>query len=234
MLTAFSAAVVLGFLMRLEQLWTGGRLFGPQVYNAMFTLHGVIMLFMFVIPGLPAVFGNFLLPIMIGARDVSFPRLNLASWYFFMSGMVLLVIALFSGSGPPDTGWTFYVPYSLRSNTNVPLAVLAVFLMGMSSIFTGLNFITTIHRLRAPGLTWFRLPVFAWTVYATGWIQVIATPVIGITMLLILIERLAPCPRSSRPSRVAPSSATAPSSSRQWESPRSAHWSGHTTCSRAA
>jgi cytochrome c oxidase subunit 1 len=190
MLLAFSAAVVLGFLMRLEQLWMGGRLFSPQTYNAMFTLHGVLVLFLFIIPGLPAVFGNFLLPIMIGARDVAFPRLNLASWYFFISGVVLLVVALFSGSGPPDTGWTFYVPYSLKSNTNVPLAVMAVFLVGMSSIFTGLNFITTIHRLRAPGLTWFRLPVFVWTVYATGWIQIIATPVIGITMLLILVERL--------------------------------------------
>jgi cytochrome c oxidase subunit 1 len=188
--TLFSVAVAIGFLMRLEQLWMGGKLFGPSVYNAMFTLHGVIMLFMFVIPGLPATFGNFLLPIMIGARDVAFPRLNLASWYFFMAGVLLLFVALFTGSGPPDTGWTFYVPYSLRSGTNVPLAVLAVFLVGMSTIFTGLNFLTTIHRMRAPGLSWFRLPVFVWTLYATGWIQVIATPVIGITMLLIVVERV--------------------------------------------
>jgi cytochrome c oxidase subunit 1 len=190
MLTVFSVAVCIGFLMRLEQLWMGGRLFGPRVYNAMFTVHGVIMIFMFVIPGLPAVFGNFLLPIMIGSRDVAFPRVNLTSWYFFVTGVVLTGVALFTGDGPPDTGWTFYVPYSIRSSTNVTLGVLAVFSVGMSSILTGLNFITTIHRLRAPGHSWFRLPLFVWTLYATGWIQVIATPVIGITMLLIMIERL--------------------------------------------
>jgi cytochrome c oxidase subunit 1 len=189
MLTMFSIAATIAVLMRLEHLWMGGKLFGPQVYNAMFTLHGVIMIFMFVIPGVPAVFGNFLLPIMIGARDVSFPRLNLLSWYCFLAGILLAISSLFTGAGAPDTGWTFYVPYSLRSGTNVSLAVLAAFVLGLSSILTGLNFITTIHRLRAPGHTWFRLPLFVWGLYATAWVQVIVTPIIGITLLLITIER---------------------------------------------
>jgi cytochrome c oxidase subunit 1 len=189
MLTMFCMAACFGVLLRLQHLWMGGRLLGPQVYNALFTLHGVIMIFMFVIPGLPAVFGNFLLPIMIGARDVSFPRLNLLSWYCFVTGIVLAVSSLFTGAGAPDTGWTFYVPYSLRSGTNVSLAVFAAFVLGMSSILTGLNFITTIHRLRAPGLTWHRLPLFVWGLYATAWVQVVVTPIIGITLTLVAVER---------------------------------------------
>jgi cytochrome c oxidase subunit I len=189
MVTLFFVAVALGVLMRVEQLTLGRTIMDAQTYNALFTVHGVIMVFMFVVPGLPAVFGNFFLPIMIGARDVSFPRLNLTSWYFFMTGALLAVTALFTGHGPPDTGWTFYAPYSLRTGTNVTLAVFAAFMLGMSSILTGLNFITTIHRLRAPGMTWFRLPLFPWSLYATAWVQVLATPIVGVTLLLVIAER---------------------------------------------
>ena len=165
-------------------------LFAPEVYNAFFTVHGVIMIFMFVLPGASAVFGNFFLPIMIGARDVAFPRLNLLSWYFFVSGASVVILSLFTGNGPPDTGWTFYVPFSLRTGTNIPLGVFGVFLLGFSSILTGLNFVTTVHRLRAPGMGWHRMPLFVWATYATAWVQVLATPVIGITLLLIIAERL--------------------------------------------
>ncbi len=189
MITFFFTAVALGFLMRLEMLAPGGTIMQPQTYNSLFTLHGVIMIFLFIIPGLPAVFGNFFLPIMIGAKDVSFPRLNLLSWYLYMIGAILAVVSLFTAGGAMDTGWTFYVPYSLRSSSNVSLAVFAVFIIGFSSILTGLNFITTIHRLRAPGMGWFKMPLFAWGLYSTAWIQVLATPVIGITLLLIILER---------------------------------------------
>jgi cytochrome c oxidase subunit 1 len=189
MLFLFLVAVTIGVLMRIEQLTVDVPLFAPQTYNAFFTVHGVIMIFMFVLPGLPAVFGNFFLPILIGAKDVAFPRLNLMSWYFFIAGATLAITSLFTGNGPPDTGWTFYAPFSLRSGTNVSLAVFAAFVLGFSSILTGLNFITTIHRLRAPGMTWFRMPLFAWSLYATAWIQVLATPILGITLLLVIAER---------------------------------------------
>ena len=186
----FWVAVSLGFAMRLKHLFAGDFLMSAQTYNALFTVHGVIMIFMFVIPGLPAVFGNFFLPILIGARDVSFPRLNLLSWYFFAAGAALALLSLFTGRGAPDTGWTFYVPFSLRTGTNVPLAVSAAFVLGLSSILTGLNFITTTHRMRAPGMTWHRMPLFVWALYATGWIQVLVTPIIGITLVLVILERL--------------------------------------------
>ncbi|MGQ9589410.1 MAG: cytochrome c oxidase subunit I [Planctomycetota bacterium] len=186
----FALAVGIGILMRIEQLTLGETIMGAQTYNALFTLHGVIMVFLFVIPGLPAVFGNFFLPILIGARDVFFPRLNLLSWYFFVGGALLAVLALFTGGGPPDTGWTFYAPYSIRTGTNVTLAVFAAFVLGFSSILTGINFVTTIHRLRAPGMRFFNMPLFAWSLYATGWVQILATPVVGITLLLVLTERL--------------------------------------------
>ncbi len=189
MMTLFFVAVAIGVLMRIEQLSTAHPMFSPEVYNAFFTVHGVIMIFMFVLPGLPAVFGNFFLPIMIGAQDVQFPRLNLLSWYFFMAGAALVVISLFTGQGPPDTGWTFYAPYSLRTGANVTLAVFAAFVLGFSSILTGLNFITTIHRMRAPGLGWHKMPLFVWSLYGTAWIQVLATPIIGITLLLVMLER---------------------------------------------
>ncbi|MFI5396923.1 MAG: cbb3-type cytochrome c oxidase subunit I [Candidatus Binatia bacterium] len=190
MLSFFLVGTTIGVLMRLEQLTMGPTIMQPQTYNAMFTLHGVIMIFLFVIPGLPASFGNFFLPILIGAKDVAFPRLNLLSWYFFIIGAVLAVTSLFTGGGPPDTGWTFYAPYSIRTGTNVSLAVFAAFVLGFSSILTGLNFVTTIHRLRAPGMTWHRMPLFAWSLYATGWVQILATPIIAITLMLVLLERV--------------------------------------------
>jgi len=190
LLSFFVVGMSLGFLMRLELIAPGKQIVGPQTYNAFFTLHGVIMIFLFVIPGLSASFGNFFLPLQIGARDVAFPRLNLLSWWIFVTGACLAVLAMFTGSGPPDTGWTFYAPYSIRSGTNVVLATFAVFVLGFSSILTGLNFITTVHRLRAPGMSWFRMPLFVWGLYATAWTQVLATPIIGINLLLIIAERV--------------------------------------------
>ena len=185
----FLVAVTFGFLMRFEMLSMGKTIIDPQTYNALFTLHGVIMIFLFIIPGIPAVFGNFFLPIMLGAKDVSFPRLNLLSWYFYIFGAFLVLVSLFVGGGPIDTGWTFYVPYSLRTQANVSLAVFAAFVLGFSSILTGLNFIVTIHRMRCPGMGWFKMPLFSWGLYSTSWIQVLATPVLGITLLLIILER---------------------------------------------
>lgn len=190
MLILFFAAVAIGVLMRIEQLTLDPPLFSPLVYNAFFTVHGVIMIFMFVLPGLPAVFGNFFMPIMIGARDVSFPRLNLLSWYFFIIGAGIVIASLFTGAGPPDTGWTFYAPFSLTTGTNITLGVFGAFVLGGSSILTGLNFITTIHRLRAPGMKWHRMPLFVWSLYGTAWIQLLATPIVGITLLLVIAERL--------------------------------------------
>jgi cytochrome c oxidase subunit I len=190
MVFLFLVAMTIGVLMRIEQLRLDPPIFSPQTYNAFFTVHGVIMIFMFVLPGLSSSFGNFMLPIMIGARDVAFPRLNLLSWYFFVAGSLLAITSLFTGNGPPDTGWTFYVPFSLRSGTNVTLGVFAVFILGFSSILTGLNFITTVHRLRAPGMKWHRIPLFVWSLYATAWVQVLATPILGITLLLVIAERL--------------------------------------------
>lgn len=186
----FLIGVLLGLLIRLELIAPGETLMGAQTYNAVFTLHGVIMIFLFIIPGIPAVFGNLMLPIQIGARDVAFPRLNLLSWWLYMLGGAMAITALFSGGGPPDTGWTFYVPFSLETTTNVSMAALGVFVLGFSSILTGLNFITTVHRLRAEGMTWTRLPLFVWSLYATAWVQVLATPILGITVVLIILERI--------------------------------------------
>ena len=181
---------ILGGVMRTELARPGQVFLSAQTYNAVFTVHGVIMIFLVVIPGLAAVFGNLFMPIMIGARDVSFPKLNLFSFYIYMLGAVLAVISLFIGKGAPDTGWTFYAPYSTQSGTNVIAAVLAAFVLGFSSILTGLNFIVTIHRLRAPGMTWFKMPLFPWSLYATAWIQLLATPIVGITLLMLVAERL--------------------------------------------
>jgi cytochrome c oxidase subunit 1 len=189
MISFFLVGAGLGVVMRLVQLTSLKSLVTPQTYNALFTLHGVIMIFLFVVPGLPAVFGNFFLPILIGAKDVAFPRLNLASWYFYIVGAILAVTALFTGGGPPDTGWTFYAPFSLKTGTNVSLAVFAAFVLGFSSMLTGINFITTIHRLRAPGMTWFRMPLFCWATYSTAWIQILATPILAITLVLVILER---------------------------------------------
>ncbi len=189
MMVFFLVGVLLGELMRLELFRPGQQFYGPQAYNGFFTIHGIIMIFTVVIPGLAAVFGNIIMPIQIGARDVAFPRLNLFSWYLYMLGAAIAIASQFLGDGPPDTGWTFYAPYSISTHTNVIAAVLGAFVLGFSSILTGLNFIVTIHRLRAPGMTFFKMPLFPWSVYATAWIQVLATPIVGITLLMIVAER---------------------------------------------
>lgn len=185
----FIIGVCLGIAIRLELIAPGKHIMGAQAYNATFTVHGIIMIFLFIIPSIPAAFGNLLLPIQIGARDVSFPKLNLLSWYFYIAGALLAVFAIFSGGGPPDTGWTFYVPFSTQTSTNVNLAAFAAFMLGFSSILTGINFVTTVHRLRTEGMNWGRLPLFVWTLYATAWIQVLATPMLGITLVLVMLER---------------------------------------------
>lgn len=156
-------------------------------YNQILTYHGAIMVFMVIVPGIPAIFGNFFLPIQLGAKDVAFPRLNLASWYFYMAGAALAMVTFFTTK--IDTGWTFYTPYSIKTGTATATMVLAVFIMGISSILTGLNFIVTVHKLRAPGMTMFRMPLFVWSLYSTAIIQVLATPVLGITLLLLVAER---------------------------------------------
>ncbi len=189
-LTMMLVGMTLGFLIRLELVRPGADFMTAQSYNAMFTLHGVIMIFLVVIPSIPAAFGNIILPLQIGAADVAFPRLNIFSWWLYVIGGVLAGLSLVTGGGPIDTGWTFYVPFSEVTTTNVSLSVFAVFILGFSSILTGLNFITSIHRLRASGQTWSRLPLFCWSLYATGWIQVLATPVLAITLLLIMADRM--------------------------------------------
>lgn len=189
-LILFSIAATVGLLMKFELIAPGKTIMDPQTYNAFFTLHGIVMIFAIVIPGLPAIFGNFFLPILIGAKDVAFPRLNLLSWYFYITGVTLVVVSQFIGEGPPDTGWTFYAPYSFRTAGSMLPAVFGAFILGFSTIITGINFIVTMHRMRAPGMTWSKMPLFPWSLYATGWIQLLATPVIGITLLLIVAEKL--------------------------------------------
>jgi cytochrome c oxidase subunit 1 len=174
-------------LIRLNLVEPSGQLLGADLYNRMFTMHGVVMVWFFLIPSIPTTLGNFLIPLMIGARDLAFPRLNLASWYVFnISGALALYFIV---AGGVDTGWTFYTPYStLFSNSHVIAAALAVFINGFSSIMTALNFVVTIHRLRAPGMTWFRLPLFVWAIYATSVVMLLATPVLAMTVLLIALE----------------------------------------------
>ncbi|RMD89029.1 MAG: cytochrome c oxidase subunit I [Calditrichaeota bacterium] len=175
-------------LVRLELLTPAGDLMSSETYNKMFTMHGVFMIFFFLIPSIPAVLGNFLIPMMIGAKDVAFPRLNLMSWYIFIIGGTFTTLSMVLGG--VDTGWTFYTPYSSTySNSNVMLTAIGVFITGFSSILTGINFIVTIHKMRAPGLTWFRLPLFIWALYATSLIQVLGTPVVAIAILLVGLER---------------------------------------------
>ena len=186
----FLVGAILGLLMRFELISPGETIMKPQTYNGLFTVHGIIMIFMVVIPGLSAVFGNFFLPILIGAKDVSFPKLNLFSWWLFMFGSILAVASQLLKSGPPDTGWTFYAPYSTTTGTNVIVATTAAFILGFSSILTGLNFIVTVHRMRAPGMKFFNMPLFPWSLYATAWIQLLATPVVGITLIMLIAERL--------------------------------------------
>lgn len=195
----FLVGGIAALVMRTELAQAGPTLkwLDSQVYNVLFTLHGAIMIFIFVVPGIPAVMGNFLLPLMIGAKDVAFPRLNLLSYYVYLLGSFMALFAILKGTfsagslgGALDTGWTFYAPYSLESGTAVVWMAAAAFVLGFSSILTGLNFIVTIHKLRAPGMTWGRLPVFVWATYATAVIQTLATPVIGITLLLLIMERV--------------------------------------------
>jgi cytochrome c oxidase subunit I len=175
-------------LLRLELLTPERTMMSAGMYNRMFTLHGVVMVFMFMIPAIPTVFGNFLLPIMIGAKDVAFPRLNLASFYVYLAGSALALWAMIEGGA--DTGWTFYTPYSTSSPTAVTLVALGVFVLGLSSIMTGLNFIVSVHTLRATNLTWHKLPLFVWSIYATSIIQVLATPVLGMSLLLVAADRV--------------------------------------------
>ncbi|HEY3782768.1 MAG TPA: cbb3-type cytochrome c oxidase subunit I [Fimbriimonadaceae bacterium] len=181
-------AVAIG-LVRLELTSPMGQLLGSETYNKMFSAHGIVMVFFFLVPSIPATLGNFLIPLQIGARDLAFPRLNLLSWYIYILAGVLLLTAFFMGG--VDTGWTFYTPFSsLYSKTQVTMVIVAVFFAGFSSIFTGLNFIVTIHKMRAPGMTWDRLPLFVWSMYATSLIMILGTPVVAITLLLVVFERV--------------------------------------------
>jgi cytochrome c oxidase subunit 1 len=185
----FSLAATAAALMRLELLSPQGHLVVPDTYNKLFTIHGVLMVWFFLIPSIPSVLGNFLVPLMIGARDVAFPKLNLLSWYLFMIGGFFAFHAVILGG--VDTGWTFYTPYSSAySNSHVVEMALGIFIAGFGSILTGLNFIITVQTMRAPGLGWFRLPLFIWSMFATSIILVLATPVLAITLLLMCVERL--------------------------------------------
>ncbi|MBC14486.1 cytochrome c oxidase subunit I [Rubrivirga sp. SAORIC476] len=184
----FSIAGILALLIRTELFTVGETIMGQDTYNRVFTMHGLIMVFLFIIPSIPATMGNFLLPIMVGAKDVAFPRLNLLSLYVYAAGALIALYSITTGG--VDTGWTFYTPYSKDTGTAVIAMALGAFVMGFSSILTGLNFIVTIHKMRAPGMTWNRMPLFLWSIYATSIVQVLATPVIGITMVLLVMERL--------------------------------------------
>ena len=176
-------------MVRVELATPRGDLMTAETYNKVFSMHGIFMVFLFLIPSIPATLGNFLVPLMIGARDLAFPRLNLLSWYLFMAGGILTVVA--AATGGIDTGWTFYTPYSTSfSNTNVAVTVIGVFITGFSSILTGLNFVVTIHKMRCPGLTWRRLPLFLWSMYAASLIMLLGTPVVAITLALAGAERL--------------------------------------------
>src|ERR1700689_3308302 len=184
----FMLGGIFAVLIRLELATPAGDLVESNTYNKLFTMHGIIMVILFLIPSIPAVMGNFLIPLMIGAKDVAFPRVNLLSWYIYMIGGLFVITALLMGG--VDTGWTFYTPFSSSySNGYVIATGLGIFIAGFSSILTGLNFIVTIHRMRGPGMTWFRLPLFVWSNYATALIQVVGTPVLAITMVLLICER---------------------------------------------
>src|SRR5213592_3174641 len=173
--------------IRLELLTPQADLTQSSTYNKMFTQHGIIMVFFFLIPSIPATLGNFFIPMMIGAKDLAFPRINLLSWYIYVAGALFTLWGVVHGG--VDTGWTFYTPYSTASsNTHVIATAVGIFITGFSSILTGLNFIVTIHTMRAPGLTWFRLPLFVWSHYATSLIFVLATPVIAVTLLMVAVE----------------------------------------------
>ncbi len=183
----FSIAGFAALGVRAELLNPGSDFLTADQYNKLFSLHGIMMVFLFIVPSVPASLGNFVLPIQLGAKDVAFPKLNLMSYYIFLTGASLAVYAILSGG--IDTGWTFYTPYSDTTNTAVLPMTMAVFVAGFASILTGINFIVTIHKMRAPGLTWNRLPLFIWALYAVSIVQILATPVIGITMVLLALER---------------------------------------------
>jgi cytochrome c oxidase subunit 1 len=191
-LAAISASLALGgafaMIMRLELMTPGPTFIDNQTYNRLFSLHGVVMVWMFMIPSIPSAFGNFVLPLMIGAKDVAFPRLNLASFYIYLLGAAVILYGMLAGG--VDTGWTFYPPYSVSSPTAVAVVGTGVFILGISTIITGLNFIVTTHTLRVRGLGWMQLPIFVWTIYATSIIQVLATPVLGITLALIAFDHV--------------------------------------------
>ena len=175
-------------LVRLALVVPDGQIFTNDTYNKLFTIHGVVMVWFFLIPSIPATMGNFLLPLMIGAKDLAFPRLNLMSWYIFMTGALFTLASVVIGG--VDTGWTFYAPFSTTfSNTWVVPALIGVIVVGFSSILTGLNFVVTVHTMRAPGMTWFRMPIFVWTMYATSLIFLLATPVITMALILLVMER---------------------------------------------
>jgi len=186
-LLAFLLGGLAALAVRTELIAPGPTIMGADAYNKMFTLHGAAMVFLFIIPGIPAAIGNFVLPLMLGAKDVAFPRLNLTSYWLWVIGALCAIGAVVAGG--VDTGWTFYTPYSTTTNTNVIATTMGAFILGFSSIFTGLNFIVTIHKLRPTGMTWFKMPLFLWALYGTALIQVLATPVLGITLLLLIAER---------------------------------------------
>jgi cytochrome c oxidase subunit 1 len=176
-------------MMRIELLTPEGDLLTSDTYNKFFTMHGIVMIFFFLIPAVPSVLGNFILPIQLGAKDLAFPRINLLSWYLYIIGATFGLVVIVMGG--VDTGWTFYTPFSTQySNTHVFATTMGAFITGFSSILTGLNFIVTIHRMRAPGLTWFRLPLFVWAIYATSIVMLLATPVLAITLVMLMVERV--------------------------------------------
>jgi cytochrome c oxidase subunit 1 len=188
-LVAFLLGGIFAMILRFELSTPEPTFIGANAYNRMFTLHGMVMIFLFMIPAIPGVFGNFVLPLMLGAKDVAFPRLNLLSLYVYWTGAAIVLFGVITGGA--DSGWTFYAPYSTTTPMTLFPVLLGVFILGFSSILTGLNFIVTIHTLRAPGITWMKMPLFVWALYATSIIQVLATPVIGLTTLLVGIEKVA-------------------------------------------
>lgn len=198
----FAFAVCLGFTLKLQKLFPesmGWEIIPADMYGQIYTLHGVVMVFLFIVPGAPAILGNFFLPLQLGAKDVSFPRVNLLSYWLYLTGAILALTGVLLGGA--DTGWTFTVPYSITTSTisvfgftfnSVSWMLFAAFVLGWGTILTGINFVVTIHRMRAKGMTFFKMPLFTWSLYATSWLQVLATPVVGITLLMIVIERFMP------------------------------------------
>jgi len=202
MFSFFFLAVLVGFFIKLQKLFpasSGWEIISPELYGSFFTLHAIVMIFLFIVPGAPAVLGNFFLPLQIGAKDVAFPRVNLLSFWLYLFGATMAVTGVLLGGA--DTGWTFTPPYSVTTRTisvfgisfdSVSWMLSAAFILGWGTILTGINFIVTVHRMRAKGMTLFRMPLFTWSIYATSWLQVLATPVVGITLLMIVIERILP------------------------------------------